>query len=114
MSGPKYRVHEQFFSTNLPESATLDATRQLDGNSWCSRVDITQQPWVGVEFGSEVVIHSLRTAGYDGYTGDYYVVSFQVYFGDSFEDMEPIVMPNSSVPMVRRCVRTCVCMYMYM
>ena len=50
-----------------------------------------------------MILHQIRTGGYDvlnPFGTDYYVISFQVFVGNVTRQLQPLLRPNSSQPMV--------------
>ena len=91
-------MHDQFFSSDLPSPPES----RLDGSPWCTEMP-PQRPWLQVEFGYDVTIHTLQTAGASRglvFTDDFYVIGFQVQIGNSSDELQTILEPNSAVPMV--------------
>ena len=103
MAGPRYRVEQQFFSSSIADSASAQTAR-LGGDVWCAEVSNSQQGqglWLQVDFGVDVIIHTLRTAGYNdnllnSFTIDSYVTSFVVMVGNTSADLQPILQESST------------------
>ena len=100
ISGQRYRVHGQFFSSN-PPSPDAESSR-LGSSVWCHVLQHGPH-WLQVVFGYDVTIEKFQTKGHDGFLGDFYVTRFEVYLGRDSDSLQPLLHPNSSEPMVRPC-----------
>ena len=107
ISGTTYRVDDQFITSDSSDGPRFTPQEsRLGGNtSWCSAKN-PMSPWLQVDFGHDVTISTIQTGGYDErlfffFSNDYYVDSFEVHIGNSSEDLEPVLTPNTTDPMVQ-------------
>ena len=105
ISGTTYRVDDQFITSDSSDGRFTPQESRLGGESWCSAESSTS-PWLQVDFGHDVTISTIQTGGYDStiffiFSNDYYVDSFEVHIGNSSEDLEPVLTPNTTNPMVQ-------------
>ena len=100
MSGPRYSVNNQLFTAESVDSIYTPQEVRLEGMSWCSRFTLTSESdtWLQINFGTEVNIATIRTAGFDGF--NFYIINFRIDIENSIGELEPLTRPNSSDPMV--------------
>ena len=105
ISGTTYRVDDQFITSDSSDGRFTPQQSRLGGMSWCSAVN-PMSPWLQVDFEHDVTISTIQTGGYNRtrfniFSNDYYVDSYEVHIGNSSEDLEPVLTPNTTDPMVQ-------------
>ncbi len=94
-------MSDQLFSSDSVDGKYTAEESRLEGLSWCSENN-PDQPWLQIEFGRDVIISTIQTAGFDGIAFfNYYVIRYTVEIGNSTGELEALKQPNSSDTMVQ-------------
>ena len=99
MSGEVYRVDSHLItaSSSLNASHTPEEARLPGGEGWCSRMlgFSIHDPWLEVNFGTEVVVHGISVSG----NNFSHINQFQLQYANGEDETLQYVL-NTTEPLV--------------
>lgn len=109
ITGNVFWVGDEFFRASTSQSSHRPDNARLQDSSWCSESlgvnEVNQSsyaPWLEVTFGANVIIERLGIG--DNYNPLRYIKTFNIYYGNVGETLQPIMDSEGNTNKVRHIV----------